>query len=648
MINRNKAGVSLIIVLGLLSLLAILAVALAKSARDTRVSSRGLADQVQADNLLQVALLRASDEVTENMTNFVYPPADVICSTGTTDSCGYILSGSLSNSIPSSLWADALASTGSCHWIATTNGRVAFMIINCSGLLDVNWVGATQRVNGITPLEINVAALPDMGNAGTFTNEYSDGRGRGYTTMDELNRLTAAIYPPAANVFTYSYDPGPNVYFTNHFDLGSPGIALSNKLALKTVFAMSNNYSAAFMNDIFRPLTNIIRESGYTADVEAIGWNMVNYFDPDCIPQTSTNLDPFCDYAVEPVPLINEVAFQTNAAAFPTNHEIAVELWFPFAPAEVGANEYSLVLESAWFGSYTQGIPAMIYGTVSNEFICLHSPSFSNLSATVNAAVIRTTDHIVVDAITNLEFLADGAQSVNDPRLNGKLAYWEPQPPTLLTTNANCEPLTNSLMQSLLPIRHPGTNTIPRSVGEVGYVFASKPWTSINLFSYQGGALLDRLCIQARSERGLVSINTRQGDVIRALLADIPDYGWSNRVISVTYARDPAAMEQLAMAITNITAVNDGCNNYAELMPALGTNSAFTSAFPIQGERNQIFCNIVELLTFRQNIFTVVLAAEVFGADHTSIVARKRALAVVCRDAYTGKCFIRYIRPVID
>jgi hypothetical protein len=62
--------------------------------------------------------------------------------------------------------------------------------------------------------------------------------------------------------------------------------------------------------------------------------------------------------------------------------------------------------------------------------------------------------------------------------------------------------------------------------------------------------------------------------------------------------------------------------------------------------REDTFRNIVELITFRQNIFTIILAAQYLAPDGTSVIGEDRGVATVFRDAYTGTCTTNSLSPV--
>ena len=64
--------------------------------------------------------------------------------------------------------------------------------------------------------------------------------------------------------------------------------------------------------------------------------------------------------------------------------------------------------------------------------------------------------------------------------------------------------------------------------------------------------------------------------------------------------------------------------------------------------REDTFRHIAELITFRQNIFAIVLVAQAFAPQSDVVVAERRAIATIYRDAYTGRHFTRSFKWLTD
>ena len=64
--------------------------------------------------------------------------------------------------------------------------------------------------------------------------------------------------------------------------------------------------------------------------------------------------------------------------------------------------------------------------------------------------------------------------------------------------------------------------------------------------------------------------------------------------------------------------------------------------------KEDVFRHICELITFRQNLFTIILGAQALSPRGNFVVAEKRAVANVYRDAYTGRHFVRSFKWLDD
>ena len=204
-VNRanNRDGVALIIVLGLLSVMTLLAVAFAIAMRVERLAARNYANHVRAKDLLNAGMVRAYEEIDDSISGMCYPKWDVTCMVAQAgvEVCGDIMQGEASNMIPRSLlythewdntlYAGALDITNLCGWSnmtvwldldgdgspeAVSNGRIAWHAVNVSGLLDANFVGGDSVMTGVSSYlsvsELDLSHLSELG----------------FGTGDEVNR----------------------------------------------------------------------------------------------------------------------------------------------------------------------------------------------------------------------------------------------------------------------------------------------------------------------------------------------------------------------------------------------------------------------------------------------------------------------------
>ena len=696
--NRHNSGVALIVVLSIMAVLAILAVAFSKAMRDQRLASRNYADQISAEHFIQAGLARALDHLESDLRGTCYPflsmqASDAAGSYNPTNPVCNLLVGEATNMIPRALWAGARSVT--CNWVyiigtndtttTMTNGRVAFLVLNCSGLLDVNYLGGTYpRVHGTNITELDPEALLEITNAGGFLMERDDLHRR-YDTVAEIGALNSAVAGPVTNLFVYSHDPGRDVYPLSYVGLGLRDIVLTNKL----------NVNGTGLPGYWDRLTNLLMQAQYNSPTntntptatmrtcaEGIAWNIVNYIDTNSVPETGS-ATPWLEVAgCEATPLINEIAL-VEVTNNPVSYRINVELWYPFAPETAAAGEYRLqivvhtnlpvdIADDAdlsatspdWQTNHLIG--AMAFGT-NNEFRVYSSPVFQ-LGGPSSALPVSSTRPIwflarvargavpVDQAIssTNLQVAAfTNAESycVEDPRLNADPSFWTIMASnTLGTMNANCDPWTNNGQGLPISFR----NGAMESIGEIGHIFMPYtpwppttnpapplvPWRSINLTDYfSGAALLDWLTVRATntSARGLVHPCTRQRDVRAAL--------FYNTRIRDTSAPGTGSRYLTSNEVYSLADSIDGRGvNLRTIFYDIGTNAVY-QAMPLENElREDALRSIVEMLTLRQNLFTVIIAAQALSKDGQGVLAEKRAMAIVARDTYTGQSFVRLFK----
>ena len=262
------------------------------------------------------------------------------------------------------------------------------------------------------------------------------------------------------------------------------------------------------------------------------------------------------------------------------------------------------------------------------------------------------------------EFTGANDYSIDDPRLGGEATNWLAANPSFGGTNDNiCYPWANDGQG--VPIHQ--RDGPMQSIGEVGYIFTGEPWHDIQLVDYQPTnivqfALPDLLTVRSNNTpmRGLVNISSQQKDVLTALFYDmwIGDsnelwFAYSNQFGQIAVKLNAVQKSQLWGSINGpfinfrdlfnqvVTATND--NNYS------GWNPCSDKGVPLNTNacddiKEDAFRNILEMVTFRQNIFTIIVEAQVYAPTGTNVVAEKRAVAVVYRDAYTGRSFTRFFK----
>jgi hypothetical protein len=270
---------------------------------------------------------------------------------------------------------------------------------------------------------------------------------------------------------------------------------------------------------------------------------------------------------------------------------------------------------------------------------------------------------------------------VPEPRNNAFARDWRAFPDEkkwldteiLNTTNLNTD-------VHELPFIH--FNTPFTSIGDIGHTYVayerdvSDPnaltvaqqltYDTVTFSTRSGAALLDIFTLSPTNgpRRGLVQANTQHAPVIKALLADI-HIGWTNSLSLIAdnaapgwspLYNDPANVSRLAEvytdALTNAP-YNMGWRSYADMLPNLATNEILRQENVWNGNdlhskhdyTEDVLRGLVDKVSFRQNIFVIVVAAQALSSASTEVrpivLSDQRAAVTVIRDAYTGRWVIQ-------
>ncbi len=276
-----------------------------------------------------------------------------------------IFSGAVTNLVPAALRDQAANVVPGWTYIISTNllggaglklsGRVSWMALDAGGLLDAHTLSTNQYL-----------AAAQVADFDTFAEERL--RQRRYEHVGDL-RANRGLYSlrgdpahdTAGGVFeafldalgTESYDPGPHqlahggwvgdrgtVGVTNRLDLNS----ITNSFGGGLPNAAASADPPRFYRDhpdpegFFAALSNTLFHASSGLEPEtarAVYWNLLNALDEDRIPQTDTDHPWLDSYGIEAVPRINELILAETDDSLPEHpkYGLAVELWYPFAPA---------------------------------------------------------------------------------------------------------------------------------------------------------------------------------------------------------------------------------------------------------------------------------------------------------------------------
>ena len=259
---------------------------------------------------------------------------------------------------------------------------------------------------------------------------------------------------------------------------------------------------------------------------------------------------------------------------------------------------------------------------------------------------------------------------IPDPRRNAYAKDWksfdESWESVINTTNLNTG-------VSELPFIH--FNQPLSSIGDIGHIYASyeprtateggsslpldqqRNYDTLTFATRSGAALLDIFTLHPTNAptRGLVQANTQQRPVIKALLSDVK-VGWTNSLASdgEKLLRDIDAKlerwpEVYTDALTN-SPYSMGWRSFADMLPDLSTNATLrtknvwvsgSNLHPMHDYTEDALRGIVDKVSFRQNIFVIIVAAQALSPASTQnrpvVLADQRAAVTVLRDAYTGR-----------
>ncbi len=264
-----------------------------------------------------------------------------------------------------------------------TNGFITYAIFNCSGFLDTNFATSNQ-LSWMASMDMDIADLDlflhDRARA-TVTN----GLVTQYLDLHDLKLRSRGLAEQPRNLFTWSYDPGPDVTVTNGAVYSNRDVQLVPKFNVNSWTNgmaidwddptdpndLTDHYldnTGFFRNTWLPEVTNRFAAVGL-ANPQALAWNLVNFMDPDRIPQGPVGHIAFQEpWPVEDVPLINEIAVGMVPLDMnedkPNHYAPGVELWFPFATNRISeADDAQLVV-----AVYTNWVPDEIPGLDGNDW----------------------------------------------------------------------------------------------------------------------------------------------------------------------------------------------------------------------------------------------------------------------------------------
>ena len=601
-----------------------------------------------------------------NPAGYPYPPWEAITShsTNSMQRCQISLTNDALKYIPACLISavtnvDSVA--GSNYWInieasvngkTTTVGRVAYLIANCSGLLDANYVGGSNRADGTHPAEIAIEYLTEIGADKPSLINYRTANGS-FEILPKLAAWKPSWHP--SNMFCYSASL-ENEWRQSWLDVKGK-VDISGGITNLTDPAKRNAIITAFWAS---GLTN-------AGEAEAAYTNLIDYVDSDSLP-----LD--LHTSVEAVPLINEIMLSNTVTIVGSSNyylvnNIVVELSYPFSfnnttPFDIELNA-TFTPDHPSYPSFTlppismsstatcsaASFKILTFTSTNNVVLQALQPPPSELKwkETITKATVKWSGQTVDQMDNSLSctvtsslplgptyFVSTMDKECIDPRFN-----WD----TDSTNQWNSWSVSQSsvgdvnLITKSYWLSHPGcdstmsmeVNNRPlQSLNELDYlIYSTQAWTTIDLAKHN---VLDNFCLGVPVvDRGFVNPNTHIRDVLAATFYNVQSY---TNGVGVTTADDA---EKIADAIIN----GKGIYGYKTLSEVQSVIYGSTN-IPTYIDKNVLVAKTEKLLNLRQNLFVIIIEVHVAsGGNIPSKPARQRAAAIVWRDPFRENFYVR-------
>ena len=656
----QRQGIALVTVLGMLCLLVVLAVSFAIAMRTERIAGRSYTDTVRVRQLTHAGLARAIGAI--DATNQFYLGSPLYTPGGGAP----LFSGSVTNYIPLGALGTNSAVTNLIGWttvvtyptsIGSTTGRIAYLVVDCSGFLDANYSGGSNWVNGTdaSELKLNSTVLPDSANLLTARST-----AKRFQSVAELKQ---ALGQPSRNFVTYSAYPP---FYRS---------MLSNDLIMLDV-PYATLSSAAYQTKI----TTTLQQCGLSA-LQAGGAysNLLAYTD------TTTDVPPGGpdNFYTKSVPMLNEVVVYNEVTGVIGNwtHKTYVyyETFYPFPVPALGS--YQVMVTNLpvitpttppdlkpWSQPPAVSSPPAFTPTIkykSHLFTYTQTSTSSNMlsSLTTTATVqlaeawVKNAGGAIVDhmpagthALT-VDTSETGFQGlgVYDPRINWRPSDWVWE--EWWNTSLEMDNVPNDYFNwpdegIRMFARTPATGGTISNAAELGFLLydKDKPWHTIKIIdnsdpNYPMHPVLDYFGTSVQtndtragvnSKRPGVNVNSQNTNALATAFVNAPINRYpGGPSIGTVSAADAQLIAAQLIARTGA----HGTNSLSVVGRALNNNTvAFTSLWD-DCDRESIVANSYRLLSPRQNLFTILIAAQVTGSSG-GVLAEQRAVAVVWRDPY--------------
>lgn len=364
---HRRDGVALVIVLGLLAVMILFAISFSISSRTDRMATRSYADVVKARQLVHTAFNKVlAEHITADMQDVVYPGEEAFSQA---DPNGVKLLGDQSMTsaavfLPMSVRSEAFAADP-VRWLELRSqdnrvlGEYAYLVVNCSGLLDANSIGGREsetnpRQRGTNPSEIRFHPdiLPEVFTGGANSlRSYRNGFGR-FESIPELYYIgsttefegTLGTRPLQQITADYMAD---NLHVFSRVPYGFANEDLSANTNL--IADISGDPAGWDVGAIEAAIADI--DGAPIPDVPAFVRVMQDYASEGYELAGANDAEKFERISSKRVPMINEVIVSNQVQYIASSTSVVhtvfltIETWYPFD--EVGPEQFVVSYGSA-------------------------------------------------------------------------------------------------------------------------------------------------------------------------------------------------------------------------------------------------------------------------------------------------------------
>ncbi|AKJ64741.1 hypothetical protein [Kiritimatiella glycovorans] len=584
--NREpRAGIALIAVIGVLSVLMLLAVSFAAYIRTERLISHGHINDGKAVQLMDAAIARTADYLYEYMNEEV-DGKKRLCTERDGDRPVVLRSGT---GVDVHMYGSSIHATA--HRYVPLNftdhpddgagwepiryggrliGRYAFLAYDCSGKIDISHAGGYDPASGMrarsnaasaAELQLSASVIADIDDAEAYLSDRRQYLRRFESPLetiiptgtvsragDELNCRRGRARDLYHFSFYPAWRPGSD---SPRFDLGKP-LEASGADAVAAIFQHLEDEDLLD----FGGCTFGGEERAFTA--RDMARNLRDYVDADRIPG---DLASFC---TESVPMAGELMVSNSVEKAGNTFRLYLEMAYPF-PTNRNDQSFAVEVEGlrVTCGGQVQEYDWDFSYTPDTESVHVEEKSVTHPSTNFPARV--DLDRIVtrmggdmVDVVSNLTGRISMEQgeaktvAVRDPRINfagTDTNQWES-----VSTNSIGRPNHDDVDFMYVADRP------LRNVAELGYLSHGIPRRTIRLYGPQLCPVTDYFVASSRPpEQGLIPINTENRNALITAFLGAPVYGqiyhafgddWKNRREHKVSESEAA---QLADFFTNLT-----------------------------------------------------------------------------------------------